>query len=381
MTTLATSPEAAATAPPNGVKALKSLLQGDQFTAALKLALPRHLTPDRFIRVALTALLNKPLLGDCDQASFFKCLLSLSQMGLEPDGRQAHLIPFKNNKKGTVECQLIIDYKGFVALALRSGKVSKIHADVVCENDIFDYEIGEITRHSIDFRKPRGQVYAAYALCRQKDGTSRCEVMSRDDVEAIRRRSKSGNSGPWVTDWNEMAKKTVFRRMSKWLEFSNEYRDALLTDDDPRLSADVLDVPALTYAEPPLTGSKSDRVADVLNAPAPVAVAASETSVDPQPGLGGPTENLDGGNVPLDQPAPVVESEDDYVGRWMDRLNELQSVEQVHDLTLAIPPSLSPDAQEQLLAAIGVRTVQIRNRPPAEPAEPVRQQELIPDAH
>ena len=73
-------------------------------------------TPDRFIRIALTALTRTPKLTTCDHGSFFQALLDLSQLGLEPDGRRAHLIPFRNNKRNCVECQLIIDYKG---LALR----------------------------------------------------------------------------------------------------------------------------------------------------------------------------------------------------------------------------------------------------------------------
>ena len=114
---------------------------------------------------------------------------------------------------------------------MRTNNVSKIHADVVCENDVFVYDRGEITEHSIDFRKPRGDVYAAYALIKMKDGSEKCEVLSRDEIEVIRNRSRAGKSGPWVTDWNEMAKKTAFRRVSKWVPLSAEIRDAISEDD------------------------------------------------------------------------------------------------------------------------------------------------------
>ena len=73
---------------------LKDMIQGQAFKEAVGAALPKHLTPDRFCRVASTALLRVPKLAQCDQASFFNCLLTLSQYGLEPDGRNAHLIPF-----------------------------------------------------------------------------------------------------------------------------------------------------------------------------------------------------------------------------------------------------------------------------------------------
>jgi len=215
---------------------IKAMLTSDRFHEALTQALPKHLTPDRFIRVALTAMTRTPLLTKCDQDSFFSALLTLSQLGIEPDGRRAHLIPFKNSKRNCYEVQLIIDYKGLCELAMRSGLVANIHADVIRENDVFDYDRGEVKAHKIDFRKPRGEMYAAYAICRFKDGTEKAEAMSREDIESIRKRSKAGNSGPWQTDYDEMAKKTVFRRLSKWLPLSPEYRDALEAD------ADVIDV-------------------------------------------------------------------------------------------------------------------------------------------
>lgn len=195
-------------------------------------ALPAHLKPDRFIRVALTALTRTPKLAQCEQASFFQCLLTLSQFGLEPDGRNAHLIPFENRKRGVTECQVIIDYKGLADLAMRSGKVSYIHADKVCANDVFSYDRGQIAAHKINFKEPRGDAYAYYAICHFKDDTEKCDVMTKDEVEKIRGRSRAGQSGPWVTDFDEMAKKTVFRRLSKWLQLSPEYRDALEIDAD-----------------------------------------------------------------------------------------------------------------------------------------------------
>lgn len=211
---------------------IRSTLEGNAFKDAVAKALPKHLNAERFIRVALTAITRVPKLRDCDQASFFTALLNLSQLGLEPDGRHAHLIPFENRKRGVTECQLIVDYKGLAELAYRSGAISFIHADVVCENDEFVFDRGQITKHVINYRKPRGDVYAAYAICRFKDASEKCEVMSREEIESIRKRSRAGQSGPWVTDWTEMAKKTVFRRLSKWLPLSSEQRDVAELEDD-----------------------------------------------------------------------------------------------------------------------------------------------------
>jgi recombination protein RecT len=205
---------------------IKDRLQSDDFKDAVAKALPKHLTPDRFLRVAITALTKTPKLAQCDQASFFGALLTLSQYGLEPDGRSAHLIPY-----GTT-CQLILDYKGIVELVMRTGLVSKLHADVVCESDDFEYDLGEIVRHKIDLREPRGEMFAAYATCQFKDGATSAVVLSKQEVDDVRNRSKAGRSGPWVTDYNEMAKKTAFRRLSKWLPVSSEVRDLMAKDDD-----------------------------------------------------------------------------------------------------------------------------------------------------
>lgn len=224
---------------PKRILTIRDQIESPKFREEIAKALPKHLTPDRFIRVAVSALTRTPKLRECEPVSLFGAMLTLSQLGIEPDGRRAHLIPFENRKRGVVECQLIIDYKGLAEMAMRSGVVSYLHADVVCDADQFDENMGEIIAHKIDRRKPRGEVYAAYAICKFKDGTAKAEVMSVDEIEAIRRRSKAGNSGPWVTDWNEMAKKTVFRRLSKWLPLSPEFRDAVEADDEPAAPIEV----------------------------------------------------------------------------------------------------------------------------------------------
>jgi recombination protein RecT len=249
-------------------RTIQEMLRLDGVKHQIAQALPRHCTADRFLRVVANSVRRVPKLAECDQTSFFNALLTLSQYGLEPDGRNAHLIPFRNNKLNITECQLIIDYKGLVELAMRSGLVSTIHADTVCENDEFEYDRGEITKHRIDLRN-RGECYAVYALVKFKDGATKCEVMTRQDIEAIRKRSRAGNSGPWCTDWNEMAKKTVFRRLSKWISISAEFRDAVDADDD---TIDLSRTSELVDDRP-----KADRLADkLIGTPKPDAIDLNE---------------------------------------------------------------------------------------------------------
>lgn len=218
---------------------IRERLESPAFHNELAKLLPRHITPDRMARAFVTAIMRTPELAKCDQVSFFKAAMDLSAWGLEPDGRRAHLIPFRNTKRNTTEVQLIIDYKGLVELAFRSGVVSKIHADVIRQGDLLDYSMGELRQHvpwflRNDEDKPHeaGEIVAAYCVVTMAGGVTKCELMAKDEIESIRLRSRAGNVGPWKTDWCEMAKKTAFRRVSKWLPLSSEIRDAFDRDDD-----------------------------------------------------------------------------------------------------------------------------------------------------
>jgi recombination protein RecT len=227
-------------------KTVKSWLTSDWFKTQVALCLPKHLTPDRFCRTALTALTRVPKLADCTPETVIKAMMTCSELGIEPDGRRAHLIPFRNNRLNVTECQLIIDYKGLVELAKRSGDVSGITAQIVCERDNFQWNTGEIT-HVINFKEQRGNMYAAYCVIKFKDGSSQVDVMTKAEIDSIRRRSRAADSGPWVTDYNEMAKKTVFRRASKWITLSPEVADALEKD------ADNAPIQASTVVEAPIS--------------------------------------------------------------------------------------------------------------------------------
>lgn len=233
-------------------------ISSEEFQNQVARVLPKHLTSERFVRVCLTALMRTPKLAQCTQQSIFQCMLTLSSFGLEPDGRRAHLIPFQNNKKcvcdhwmdkhkgdkcmvpgctcasktAAVECQLIIDYKGLIELMMRSGTVENIHADVVCANDEFEYDRGIVTKHRINLMEDRGPVYAAYCTVTMKGGSTKTEALSKREIDAIRDRSRAKDEGPWVTDYNEMAKKTACRRVSKWVVLSPELRDHVESDDD-----------------------------------------------------------------------------------------------------------------------------------------------------
>ena len=115
---------------------------------------------------------------------------------------------------------------------MRSGKISTLHADKICDNDVFEFNAGKVDKHIIDFKKPRGKAYAYYAKAEMKDGSSKAEVMTLDEINGIKARSKAGDFGPWKTDFDEMAKKTVFKRLSKWLPMNAEDAQVIQSVDE-----------------------------------------------------------------------------------------------------------------------------------------------------
>lgn len=182
-------------------------------------ALPKHLTPERMTRIALTELRKVPKLLTCTPESFCGAIMACSQLGLEPGSAlgQIYLIPYGK------DVQVILGYKGMIELARRSGQIVSLSAHEVHENDTFEFEYGlqEKLRH-VPSLKERGALIAVYAVSHFVGGGHQIEVMSKQDVDKVRARSKSGNSGPWVSDYNEMAKKTVLRKLFKYLPISIE---------------------------------------------------------------------------------------------------------------------------------------------------------------
>lgn len=245
---------------PRSARTISDLLRGPELKAAVKAALPKHLQADRFIRVALNATMRQPELLECTRESFFRCLLDLSALGLEADGRRAHLIPFWNNsvKPRQREVQLIIDYKGIAELVRRSGDVSYIHADVVYENDDWGFAFGSgaFLKHKPNLNDRGTRVVAVYSFVKLRDGSEDFIVLAPGEVEAVRKRSKASGSGPWVTDWPEMAKKTAFRRHSKWLPLSAESREVIEKDDE-LTGVDISDALSAVNDEPPMRASIS----------------------------------------------------------------------------------------------------------------------------
>lgn len=207
-----------------------------KMSGQIKNALPANITPERMMRIALTALSKDVKLSGCTPESFMGALLTSAQLGLEcntPLG-QAYLIPFWNGKKGCLETQFQLGYQGLIDLCYRTGQYKKIVARVVYEGDDFDYSYG-LDERLIHRPKEKSEnpiyVYALYEL---KTGASAFEVMSWDKVMAhAQKYSQSvqkGYTSPWTTDPESMGKKTVLKKVLKYAPKAVEVAEAVNGD-------------------------------------------------------------------------------------------------------------------------------------------------------
>lgn len=199
---------------------------------ALALAGPQGvpmIAPERFLRLALTAIRRSPALQEADQMSLLGSIMTCAQLGLEPSGPLGHayLVPFR--EKGTLFVQLIIGYQGFIQLAYRSGMVASLSGEVVREGDLFEWEKGtnEFLRHKAkEGTKP---VTHSWALAKLVTGGTPFVVLDREEIDATRKRAKTDKI--WTSDFDAMARKTAVRRLFRWLPASVEVRGALGADN------------------------------------------------------------------------------------------------------------------------------------------------------
>ena len=239
----------------NGQKTLQDYMK--VMEGQIKRALPSVITPERFSRMVLTALSSTPKLQQCTPQSFLGAMMTAAQLGVEPNTAlgQAYLLPYDNRRKGVTECQFQLGYKGLIDLAYRSGEVSIIQAHEVYENDDFDYELGMEPRlRHIPARANRGKVICYYAMFKTKDGGYGFDVMSIEDVQAhAKKYSKAYGSGPWQTNFDEMAKKTVLKKVLKYAPLKSDFVRAAAQDESIKteIDADMYSVPAeeIPYVE------------------------------------------------------------------------------------------------------------------------------------
>lgn len=299
--------------------------QFDTREASFKAALPAHIPVERFMRVVMTATQRNPDLVAADRVSLFNSALLAAQDGLLPDGREGALVIY-NTKKGNdwvKSVQWMPMIAGILKKCRNSGELSSVEAHTVHANDKFSYRIGidEQPVHEPDWFGDRGAVVGVYAVAKLKDGTRVSEIMGRTEIEKVRAISKSKDKGPWVDWWEEMARKTVLRRLSKRLPISSDLDD-LIRRDDALYDFDGARQDAQHRAPRSLAGKMDALAGGMTKAPAiehqpkveDVAPAAAEAKAQPNPSQADQQQGGDqddgrfappeGSDFPGDQPSP-----------------------------------------------------------------------------
>lgn len=191
-------------------------------------ALPKHINSERFVRIAITTIRQNPKLAQCNQESLLGALMVSAQLGLEPGVLgQCYLIPYGR------ECQFQIGYKGMIELLRRSGQLKDIYAYSVYENDEFEmiYGLNRDLKHKPNLQD-RGNFIGCYCVAVLKDDARAFEYMTKEEIEAHGKKfSKTYGNGPWKTDFEAMAHKTVVKKMLKWLPLSVEFLEMANKDE------------------------------------------------------------------------------------------------------------------------------------------------------
>lgn len=277
---------------PPARRGLAQLVETSDFDRALRQALPSQIKADKMARIILTALRTTRDLARCTPESFFSCVMQAAALGLEPNTPNGHcwLIPRKNGRSGGVDCTLIVGYQGMIELALRSGKVDKIWTRVVREGDHFKVKYGleEDVEHepSIDPRREQMPITYVYGVAALKTGGKVFEVLSAAQVDARRKRSAAGASGPWQTDYEAMVRKTAVRSLFKWVPKSSEM--ALVESLEQRVDegkGQVFD--SEVYKHVSVMGINPIYETDAEETPSDVDPETGETLVQAEPGANG----------------------------------------------------------------------------------------------
>lgn len=216
---------------------LREVLTKDQVLSQLQVAAARGIDAALVARILMSEVQKTPKLLECTRQSLFGAVITCLQLGLVPDSvsGQAYLVPFRNRKAGTVEVVLIPGYRGLVQLAWRSNQIASIAARVVHVQDKNSLDWGRTPQiEHIPTRYPTtpDDVIAAYAIIRVKGGGGEPEWLWRDEIDKFKAKAlKKSPGGPWVTDYEAMAKKTALRRACKLAPSTRELQRAITLDD------------------------------------------------------------------------------------------------------------------------------------------------------
>jgi len=218
------------------IRTIESVVNSCEKAIANSLPYQRGLSTKNYLRWIITEFKTSPALYGCTMQSFCSCIVQAAQLGLA-FGKllgQVYFIPFRNSKKNVIECQLIIGYKGLLELARRSGEIKGIHVGVVHAGDEFYYEFG-LNPKLQHVPKDGTEITHVYAIAYLKNCFCQFDVMTKKEVDTIKQKVignvKNTTFSPWVTYYEEMAKKTVLRKLLKILPASTSITSAISLDE------------------------------------------------------------------------------------------------------------------------------------------------------
>ena len=207
---------------------IKRFLDNDTFRKQLASLAGQFMKPEDMIRLVMVATSRSPELLNCTPESILRCLMDAAVLKIRPGGvmGRGYLVPRRNKKLGgAMEACFDPGWRGLIDIARRSGEIKSIRAHVVYSNEKCHVQFG--TDEKIDHEPildggDRGEPMFAYAVAEFKDGSTQQEVVSKADLDRIRRVSAAGNGGPWGEWWDEMARKSAVRRLCKYLPYSDD---------------------------------------------------------------------------------------------------------------------------------------------------------------
>jgi len=205
----------------------------DKFTEAL----PRQMDVNKFISVAKLTLNKNPRLLQADKQSLMQTFMKAAQDGLYLDGREAAAVQYGQS------VQYIPMVEGIIKVLHNSGLIKTISAEVVYENDFFDYELGTAPKitHKPLIVGDRGKPMCVYAVAITTNDGEYYEVMNMDQINQCRQVSKASSSphSPWTKWFDQMAKKTVIHRIAKRLPKNDAINSVVTIDDEPNFQQAV----------------------------------------------------------------------------------------------------------------------------------------------
>tara|TARA_R110000822_G_scaffold123508_14_gene258018 strand:+ start:1413 stop:2225 length:813 start_codon:yes stop_codon:yes gene_type:complete len=245
--------------------------------------LPAHIPVKKFMRTVVGAIQNNPDILVCDRSTIYAACQKAAQDGLILDGREAALVKF------STACQYMPMVNGILKKLRNSGLISTITAQTVHKKDNFSYNpaMEDVPNHKPDWFGDRGEMIGVYAVAKMKDGGVVVEIMNLDQLNKVRKVSRSGNDkdgtpkGIWKQWPEEMAKKSVLRRIAKYLPSSADV-DQVFEHDNENFDLDQAD----TTEVPKKTKTRAAEiieaeVVDDIPISKPTDAGPDETEIDP----------------------------------------------------------------------------------------------------